>query len=417
MHFNLFITCLVVALLSGLPAVTLAEGWVLEPSVTLDVGYDDNYGMDVSDPQSVAVTKGTVELALRRESTAHYFRGGLLADAVAYHGDDDSVDPNSNQVAHFSTTFIRPRSRWGANFRYRRDTLLREAIANADDIIDADPDQDATVDQLLDVTRQRLYFRPFYQYNLSRRTDFGVDYQLSGVEHDKNDDEAEDVQDYTNQGINFNVGHKLTPLDKIVGKAGFSFFTTDIADGDQESEFTTTYLRVGYERSLSPTFTVGGDLGYRITEFTEGDEDVEKDGPVASLSAVKTTGLTRFELRAGLELYPSSIGQVVQTQELVANVTRDLSELMKFSLQSRFYENTALSGDETVFVVGDIANANNDRRSMTIRPEIRWKIDREWTLGAAYRYRREKLESKPTSAEGNALLFSVKYTRLTPLSQ
>ncbi len=407
---------LIVGLLMTLPVPLYADAWVLEPSITLDLGYDDNHDMDVTDPIQVGVSKVTGELALRRLSEAHFFRGGLLVDAISYHG-DDRIDPNSNQVLYFATTFTRPRLRWGANFRYRRDSLIREAVSSTDpdDIITVDPDQDATVDQFLDVTRQRLYVNPFLKYNYSRRTELGADYQLSGVEHDKNEEEAVNVQDYNNQGINFRAAHNLTPLDKVVGKVGFSFYNTDIAEGDDETEFETIYYRLGYERSLSQTFTVGGDVGYRETDFTENQEDIKKDGPVASLFAVKTTGLTKFELRAGLELYPSSIGQVVETRELVGNVTRNLSELMVFSLRSRFYENTAISGDDTVFV--GTSSSSNDRRSMTIRPEIRWQIAREWSLGAAYRYRREKLESKPSPAESNSILFSIKYTRLSPLSQ
>ena len=165
-----------------------------------------------------------------------------------------------------------------------------------------------------------------------------------------------------------------------------------------------------------PTASNTGSVGFHVTDFKEGNEDVESDGAVGSLKAVKTTGLTRFELRAGLELYPSSIGQVVETRELVGNMTRNLTELLTFSVRSRFYENKALSGSDTVFISGENATADNNRRSMTIRPELRWKVSREWTLGAAYRYQREKLDSKPDPAEGNAILFSVRYTYLTPLS-
>lgn len=393
-------------LVSGLlfvPTVVQANAWILEPSVSFDLGYDDNYTMDNTDPTSVGITKVTGELALRRLSQAHYFRGGILADAVAYQGDDseESIDANSNQAAYFSTTFNRPRTKFGANFRYRRDSLLREATT--DDVIEVEQDSDASVDQYIDVTRQRVYLNPFFKYNYSRLTDFEANYQLSAVDHTKNTNDDGEVANYNNQGVNLIVGYRVSERDKVLTKVGYSFFTTD-SDDEQESEFGTTYLRLGYERALSQTFTVSGDVGYRTTEFTGGTGTIESDGAVASLSAVKTTGLTKFELRAGRELYPSSIGQVVQTQELVANVTRNLSELSTFSLQSRFYQNTALSG-----------TANNDRRSMQIRPSISWQLAREWKVGAAYRYRREKLESKPSSAEGNALLFSIKYTKLSPV--
>ncbi|MDO6461020.1 hypothetical protein Q4485_09960 [Granulosicoccaceae sp. 1_MG-2023] len=407
------ITSVSLALLS-LPFGASADGWLLQPSITFDIGYDDNYDMDTTDPESVGVAKVTGELGVRRLSEAHYFKGGLLVDGVTYAGGDD-VEANSNQVAYFNTTFRQPRSQWGANFRYRRDSLLREAVSDDDTVVSQEEELDATVDQLLDVTRQRVYFNPFASYNLTRLTDIRADYQLSTVDHDLDDDEVYDVTDYTNQGASLKLSHSLTTIDKVSVKVGGSLFATDV--DEDETEYKTTYLRLGYDRSISPTFTVGGDLGYHVTDFDQGGEDVEDDGLVGSLKAVKTTGLTRFELRAGLELYPSSIGQVVETRELVGNMTRSLSELLTFSLRSRFYENKGLSGSETVFGTNESATAYNNRRSMTIRPELKWKISREWTLGAAYRYQREKLDSKPDPAEGNAVLFSVRYTYLTALSE
>ena len=420
---NTLIPAVSVLILAIAPQVASGNAWVLEPSIKLDVGYDDNYemvtGTEVErdpetgelkkvEPQSVTVSKVTGEIVLRRQTEAHYFRGGLLADAEAYQGADNS-EPNANQVLYFYTTFNQPRYRWGANFRYRRDSLLREAEADTSLDLPAEEQevQDATVDQLLDVTRHRIYFNPFYRYNLTRRTDLGVGYELSYVDHDET---SNDVENYTNQTVSIDLGRKVTPRDKLTGKIGFSLFTPESTE-QSSNDYETGFFRIGYERSLSPTFTVGGDVGLRITNFTEDNEDQTEEGPIASVSAVKKTGLTRFELLAGLELYPSSIGEVVQTQELVANVTRNLSELSQFSVKSRFYENTVISGNSAG------KENENDRRNLTIRPEISWQLSREWKVGAAYRYRREKLEKNPSSAEGNALLFSVKYTFLSSLSE
>lgn len=391
----------------------VANTWLIEPSVAVDFGYDDNYGMDIVDPKGVGVSKVTGAVSVRSLSEAYYFRGGLLADAVTYHG-DDSVDPNSNQVAYFQLGKNFPRSRLGMTFRLRRDSLLREAAANPDQVVDTDPELDASVDQFVDVTRQRFFVAPFVSYNLTRLTDARLEYRLSAVQHDKNENEVTGIADYQNHAVVLRLGHKVTPRDKLFTRLGATMFATDVDEDEAKTEFQTTYLRLGYERLLSPTFTVSGDAGYRVTQFTkQGEADVETDGPVASVSAVKTTGLTLFELRAGIELYPSSIGQVVKTQEVVANIKRNLSELMVFTLRSRLYQNKALSGGDTIFG----AQADNNRRSMEIRPAIDWQLSREWKVGAAYRYRREKLDSKPSSAEGNSILFSVKYTRISPVGR
>lgn len=386
-----------------------AGGWVLEPSIKFDLGYDDNNGMDVSDPQEVTVTKATGELKLTKKSEAHHFKGAILADAVAYHGNDETIEDNSNQVAYFSTTFRRPRSKTGVNFNYRRDTLIREASAD-DSTIDpeefGEEDPDASVDQFLDIIRQRVYLNPFFRYDLSRRMDSAFNYRFSAVDHDRTTDNNNDsfnLQNFSTNDLSASLGYKITPLDRIIGRLGYSLYATE----DTDKEYTTIKISLGYERSISPTFKVGGNVGYRTTEFKEDGSTDNDDGVDVGISAIKTTGLTKFELKGGVALRPSSIGEVVQTQELVANVTRNLSERTVLLFRGRAYENTVISGGDS----------DNDRRSIEMKPEIRWQVSRSWSLGAAYRYRREKLESKPTFAEGNAFLVSVKYTHRSPLAQ
>ncbi len=398
--------------------VYAAGGWVLVPSIKLGVGYDDNVGMNIHNPPIEEISessgvKATGEVLLRRNSVAHDFRGALLVDAISYLGNNnnENVEPNANQMLYFTTTSIKPRSRLGLKFNYRRDTLIREANVddptNPDDEL-VDVNQDASVDSFLDIGRQRILVNPFYKYNFSRRTDSTFNYRYSASVHDlsSGEDNASDdnPKDFQNQAISALIGHKITPIDRITGRTTYRLYSTE----NKADEYQTMGLFIGYQRSISPTFRVGGDLGYRETIISvQGKGDRSEAGHSGSLTAVKSSGLTRFELKGGVGLHPSSIGKVVQTQELVANVKRNLSELVAFSFRGRAYENTVLSSS---------GRNSNDRRSIELRAEITWLISRSWSAAAAYRYRREKLESKPTFSEGNSVLFAIKYTKVSPLS-
>jgi len=111
--------------------------------------------------------------------------------------------------------------------------------------------------------------------------------------------------------------------------------------------------------------------------------------------------LTRYEARFRVDVQPSSSGSQVETQELIGEIYRELSPDLNVSLRSRAYEPDRLGANE---------EDRFARRFISIEPKVNWQFSRNWTVSAAYRYRRQKARVDPISAESNAVLFALTYT-------
>ena len=396
-----------VFILTVLSGSALADSWVWEPAIGLDLAYDDNFSLDFRNEEEVSSERVVLEMNAKRISAASNFHGIAKVDFTAYQGDDESLDGTSNQVLYFTAgKRSSQRTQYGMTLNYKNDSLVREAtiIEGTDPSEDPDGSSGDVIQE--DLRRQRLVVRPWFTHDLSRLTDLRLEYTFRGVQHEDSEITT-DLTDFTNQFAAVTIGRRLTPVDRIKGIVQYSQYDTD----DDSAEFTTSAFRLGYERSFSETLNVDADIGVRSTEYTDNGESFTSEGSQMSLSATKTFGLTRYRLRASRELYPSSLGQVLQADEVVANVTRNITELMDFSLRSRAYENTLLSESEETN-----ASIDNNRRFLSIEPKLTWRFARGWSAAASYRYRREKVANDPTPAESNSVVFSIKYTRLSPLA-
>ena len=188
----------------------------------------------------------------------------------------------------------------------------------------------------------------------------------------------------------------------------------------RDSTSTTTTVKLGYERLLTPTLTldVVGGVYTNTTDKTDtllasdrpGEEipperlDVLKtstDGWIASISVTRDAGLTRYVGRFAIDVEPSSSGAQVETNELTGDMYRIINPRLNFSLRARAFEPDRL---------GAIREDRFARRFISFEPKLEWQYSRNWTVSGAYRYRRQKARIDPISAESNAVLFALKYT-------
>ncbi len=244
-----------------------------------------------------------------------------------------------------------------------------------------------------------------------------------------------ELDDYTDLSIRLGYRFKLDRISSVSFTAGYSYFVADeevdasayvfedlIPAGDgsirraprADSVDTTTSFTVGYDRAIDPTLDVSARVGvyanttddtelFRRNDGTvvEGVEtETESDGWIASVAVDKDAGLTRYSARFSVDVLPSSAGSRVETNELVGEVFRTISPLIDVSVRGTAYEPDRLG-----------ANADDRfaRRFISFEPRIVWRFTRDWTFGAAYRYRRQKARVDTNSSESNALLFSVRY--------
>jgi len=255
-----------------------------------------------------------------------------------------------------------------------------------------------------------------------------------------------ELDDFQDREIKLGLRYKFSPISTIFVSTGFSTFNAEVeVDGfafleDQDfspdpdeprirrkprrdSISTTTSVDFGVDHSLSPTLLISASAGvYTNTtdrSDTLRDDDINENnignipagyreslksdnaGWLASLSFAYDAGLTRYSGRFAVDVQPSSSGTHVETQELIGDYYRIISPRLNVSVRARAFEPDRLGArEEDRFA----------RRFISFEPKVEWKYARNWTVSAAYRYRRQKARVDPISAESNAILLSLKYT-------
>ncbi|MGQ7845459.1 hypothetical protein ACUNV4_13330 [Granulosicoccus sp. 3-233] len=254
-----------------------------------------------------------------------------------------------------------------------------------------------------------------------------------------------ELDDFEEAELEMGFRYKYTPITTFSVTASYSHYTAEvepdtlafipfedlISDPDEkdirrkarrDSISTTATFKLGIERFLTRTLLLGVDGGVytnttdlsdtlRATDIPEGGSPIpqesldaletETDGWLASVSLTYDAGVTRYAGKFAVDVEPSSSGTQVETHELTGTLDRVLSPRLNLSVRARAYEPDRL---------GAISNDRFARRFISFQPKIEWKASRNWTVSAAYRYRRQKAQIDPVSAESNAILLALKYT-------
>ena len=186
----------------------------------------------------------------------------------------------------------------------------------------------------------------------------------------------------------------------------------------RESISTTTTVRLGFERFVTPTLQLGIQGGVysnaqdnsdllRPEELIEGANPeltvpkTDSDGWLANVSFRYDADATQFNGSFAVDVEPSSAGTQVETNELKGVVTHAVNPRLNIGLRASAFEPDRL---------GARVNDSFARRFISFEPLVQWQYTRNWTFAASYRYRRQKARIEPMSAESNAVLFAVRYT-------
>ena len=464
--------------MSVLSGMAVADVWVLEPSLTIDQRFDDNYYLIPLGAGSLSATRAIGDLGVSRQSQAYVLRGLVRVDALLTTNTDvGDEDLDSNQILIFDAKRRGVRSRYGINVNFKQDTPSRDIAADISDEESLAEDTGLLVSQSLtsNVARREITLEPSFEYDVSRRMVFDAEASYTAVDHDL--PEAQDViyqryldtlqesgeaplpydevtiddtgffsseselDDYHETELELGLRFKLTPIVTLSASAAYSRFNADVLpdsaiqfdesqitrDPDEsgisrkprrEAISTTTTFKLGYERFLTPTLQFSVEGGVYTNTFDNSDtfrpDDVifegleqpdvgktESDGWLANTTLSYDAGATRYEGRFSVDVLPSSAGAQVESNELTGNMRRVLSPRLEVSLRARAFEPDRL---------GARLADRFARRFISFEPRIQWKYTRNWTLSAAYRYRRQKARIEPESAESNAILLAIKYT-------
>lgn len=265
----------------------------------------------------------------------------------------------------------------------------------------------------------------------------------------------DELDDFKEIALNFGVKNQLSPITTLSFFAGFSRYSAmtepnpiaripfeqtipddevpDIRRNPKRlSLSTTSTFRIGYDRAFTETLNVGFQVGIYSNKIDDTDllrandphdfqfdpnlSDAQADakfqealnnrissnsGYLANVTATKSTGLTQYSAKFGVDVLPSDVGSQVESLEVIGDLFRVVNPLLDFSFRVRAYEPDAFNA------AGDNKFA---RRFLSMEPKLIWRFTRAWTTAASVRYRRQKSQSATRSGDSTALLFSLKYT-------
>ncbi len=392
-----------VCLAAMLPKSANALEWLLDPRVTLEQGYDDNFFLDSNSSleDEVSTTNLTGELALRGKSDRTEIETLARIDVVNYGGDDERLDEKGNQLFSLSSLHsITDRNGLKFDADLTRDTITRtEAIVVDPGDIGIGPDGEL-VDDVGDtdinlvgvnVRRSRFTLNPGWNFRFSQRTNGSLEYRYTDVSYSNDRDTG--LEEFDQQNLIGSLRYRISEKSTITGQISAGFFRPD-----DNQDVDTYEARLGFLHRLSETLQLDFAVGPRYSDFENSIESSDS-GVVASIGATKNAGLTTYRVDLRRQVNASGSGNQVETDTLNLNIRRALSPTLDFRLLARVFE-TENTDDDT--------NSSSDREFIQIEPGLNWQFAPSWSAGLSYKYREIDRDIGGTG-DSNAAFFSISY--------
>jgi len=377
----------------------IAEALVLEPSVSARVYYDDNASLVITDQRASSGTELLGALKLSRIDEAVELQGVARLN-VLLNATGNVYRDKDNQL--ISLSFVRKGelSRWGISGSWRRDSIVRSVRVTDFQDVGNEPDDDVDAGLVHEsVRRNRYIVKPSWSYRFSPRTEVAAGYGFDSVVFEDSRDTT--LFDYQNHSLFGRHFYRITERDRITTTLSGRWFRADAV----KRNYDTDNIMLGLEHNYSETAKGLFQLGWQRTRYESRFESGTNEGILIQIYGEKRTGLTRFSGRIGRSAFASGAGDVVNSDELVLNMIRDLSETMRFSLRIKAFQNESIRLD----------NPDANRRYISVTPAVSWRLTQWWSVDVYYRYRRQNRERDRQSAESNAVFLSMRYARPTPL--
>jgi len=394
--FGKTLSCIPLLLVSK---ATFGEALVLEPSVSARVFYDDNAALTVNRHKATSSSELLGALKLSRMTEAVELRGVarlnmLLSSSGNIYRDKD------NQLISLMFARKGELSRWEISGSWRRDSIVRSVRVTDVSDVSTEPDDDVDAGLVhVSVRRNRYIIKPSWSYRFSPRTEVAAGYGFDNVVFEDTRDTT--LFDYQNHSLFGRHFYRITERDRLTTTVSTKLFRAPAV----KREYDSGNLLFGLEHSYSETATGHFQIGWQHTRYESRYENGTDEGLLIQIYAEKRTGLTKFSGRIGRSTFASGAGDVVNSDALVFNMVRDLSETMRFSLRIKAFQNESIRRD----------NPDANRRYLSLTPALSWRITQWWSVNASYRYRRQNRDTDAQSAESNAIYLSMRYARPTPL--
>ncbi len=376
---------------------TNAAVWLLDPTVTLEHSYDENFRLTTNSSQEddVSTTRLVGELALKGKSERADILSYIRLDKIQYGGDDEDLTDRDNQLLGLRSKYkVSERNTFSLDGLLQRDSILRNAELqlNPGDVDPINGGLLNDIDTVLveeDVRRTRLRVRPRWVYRLNENTNLGLTYRYRDL--DFSGDSGTDLVESESHSISTNIVRTISEKDRVWGSLSASFFKPDSIGPDRD---TDTYgVNLGLIHRFSETLTMDISAGVRDSEFDNASKSSDS-GFTANIGATKVSERTNYRVNFSRNVAPSASGNQVEFNEIDIDIEYAITSQLNFNF------NTIWSDSDST----DDENTNNDREYIAISPGLNWRFSPSWVASTRYRYREKDLDNGGSGDSSGAAL-------------
>ncbi len=381
-HVRCYRLLLAPAVLTGGMALA-GDQWYLEPAGSLQLLYDDNIGLSVDKPVSTPALVGTLQAKGGRRNRVLDL--GLEGKVIRRQFFQDEKRNTTDLALKASLVRTGRLDQLGLDMTIERYSTLTSEL---------------TTSGLVNAGKRRVrrQIEGSWRHQFAPRWSAGLSVGWQDVHYQ--DADLTPLTDYRYTTSGLDLAFAYDPRTRLLGQLTLSRYRND--SGSVTTD--TTGVLAGVERDVSPTWSLRALAGARRSKSRLrsilGSRRTTDTGYLVDLNS--TWRFPAAELVVGLNrsLSPSGGGDLLDTQRVTVEWSQRLDERWRWELKGEGYRNE-----------GGSATAN--RTFVRITPSLHYRLDREWTASAAYRYRRQKYDSSAEAASSNALLFTFAYRGLS----
>lgn len=369
-------------LLMPLSTLTHAEQWYVEPRASLQVFYDDNVRLSITNPISSSGGTATAEVEAGRRSEISEI--GLSAEVIARRYADASDLDETDTALGLTSAYQWGLSRFGLDASFDYDSTLTSEVATSGLV-------------QVNKRRERVLVSPSWTYTLSSRAQAraGASYQEVTYE----DVELIPLFNYSFATADLTLTYGLSERATLFGRASYAKYDADQVDTTSNS----VGAEVGASYALSETMSLTTYAGVRNTKAETptlfGTEETENSGPLFQMELKKSFDRGQVRISADRSVVPSSSGTLLDTTALAASVDYKLAPRWSFLFNARGYRNRTPDGESSGY----------DRDYLSFSPGIRHKLTESLSVDLSYRYRWQEYDASDNDAVSNAVFLSLRY--------
>jgi hypothetical protein len=413
----IYITCLLLTLLVGLPLPVFAAEWSAEPSVSLRSGYNDNYRLTTAPHDSVWETdlRPAVKFGVETENQG-LFGNADVGIARFYGGSGDtSSSVLDREDYHFMVNSYQQteRNKFGADVEITRDSTLDTELTQTGQVID----------NL--ATRLSTVLKPSWTRSLDEKTRLNLDYAFNRVDYSDIVGQSSLVN-YDYNTASASLVRQFTPLTQGTVSTSFSQYIPEtnlnsdtyaiqVGLTRNHSETLSTSWLAGWRNTnsdtLSPTgFCVGASPGASFPKCSGGiplqtgteTDQVTNTGAVYSASITKKLERGSLSASASRLATPSGTGGLLNTTHLSLAGEHRFTETLSSRLSVDYYK------QDTIVNSSGSSLQTKPSNFFRIQPSIAWQWQPEWTLAGEYLYS-ESEDANSDKATQNAVYLTLTY--------